>query len=90
MTDSGRKQDRADLRPAYDPPRALSLSDMGTGSGGATPCDLPGSGAAGACGTGLSADESCGSNGSSAFDCVEAGNGAVGCFLGGNTPQDPD
>ena len=67
MTKNVDKQDQTDDRPAYDPPRALSLSDMDTGTGGDPECGLPGSGADGDCGTGLVAVSGCLISGSSAI-----------------------
>ena len=77
MTDNVPKQDKTDDRPAYDPPRALSLSHMGTGIGGAPHCTLPGSAAGGECGTGLAAVSGCLTSGSSATGCLQDGNAAT-------------
>ena len=80
----------ADLRPDYDPPRALRLDDTFTGAGPAPVCNLPGSGASGDCGTGLIAGTACGGNGSSAVFCAQHGNSAGGtCVLNGNGVAPP-
>ena len=65
-----------DLRPAYDPPRALRLSDMGPGSGVAQSCDIPGSNADGDCQSGSLAGQICGASGSAADICVFNGSSA--------------
>ena len=44
MSEKGTDEIEFDPRPAYEPPRALRLSDARTGSGGALPCNAPGSG----------------------------------------------
>ena len=89
MANNVSKQDRTDSRPTYDPPRALSLSHMGTGIGGAIPCDGPGSAAEGDCVTGLVAVNACGGNGSSATVCAQDGSSATNfCTLtGSNVPE---
>ena len=79
------KHDQTDDRPAYDPPRALSLGHMGTGTGGLLPCNLPGSSAEGNCETGLLAVSACAANGNSASACAGDGNSATGlCGLDGS------
>ena len=66
----------ANLRPAYEPPRALRLSDTDPGGGVAQPCSLPGSGADGECSSGSLAGSICGASGSSANICATHGNSA--------------
>ena len=88
MTDNVAKPDRTDPRPTYDPPRALSLSHMGTGTGGAIPCGT-GSAAEGNCATGLVAVAECGGNGSSATSCAQDGSSATNFCIGtgSNVPE---
>ena len=38
MTDKDQNKKGTDARPVYEPPRALSLSDMHTGTGGISVC----------------------------------------------------
>ena len=58
MTDKDQNQEAIDPRPEYEPPRALRLSDMHTGTGGIVDCQPTGSGA-GTCFTGMGAFGSC-------------------------------
>jgi len=88
MTDNVHEQDKTDDRPAYDPPRALSLGEMGAGTGGSPPCTLPGSGAGGDCETGLLAESTCGGNGNNASVCGANGNFASFCALDGSGVPD--
>ena len=75
----------ADECPAYDPPRALRMSDMSPGGGVAQPCNLPGSGADGDCSSGSLAAEVCGASGSSADVCASNGGSAsVVCSFDGS------
>ncbi|MFC2023204.1 hypothetical protein ACFLT5_00505, partial [Chloroflexota bacterium] len=64
MSDKQTNQVEADLRPVYEPPRALRLDDARTGTGG-DGCDLPGSGAGG-----------CYASGGGAESCEQGGKGA--------------
>ncbi|MFC2023200.1 hypothetical protein ACFLT5_00485 [Chloroflexota bacterium] len=75
MSDKGRNQPKADLRPVYEPPRALRLGDARTGSGGVLECTLPGSG---------DAFGVCTSNGADAGECLDDGSSAypTGCYTG--------
>lgn len=80
MVNEDKRDPIAGLQPAYEPPRALRMRGMHTGTGGFVPvCEAPGSGAEGDCGTGNSATGWCDENGSSAESCNNQGSGAASC-----------
>ncbi|MFC2023202.1 hypothetical protein ACFLT5_00495 [Chloroflexota bacterium] len=74
MCDKQTNQVEADLRPVYEPPRALRLDDARTGTGQSA-CDSPGSSAGGCFGSGSGA-ASCEQDGNSPLvNCVDSGSG---------------